>query len=147
VACDVDEPERVAPRTPPEAAAVKPHIPIADLTEKEWSGQVADLVRMLGWRRYHTFRSDRSPAGFPDEVLVRDRVVFLELKTEKGKLSDAQRDWLTAIIVAGDEAYVARPSQLEALVECLSHNAVSTPLALATAVELGLTVDDPPAAA
>lgn len=93
------------------AAAIR----IDELTEKEWSAQVASLARALGWRRYHTYRSERSSSGFPDEVLVRDRVVYLELKTERGKLSATQRDWLNALINAGVEAYIARPRDLEAL--------------------------------
>lgn len=117
---------------------------IADMTEKEWSAQVADLCRMLGYRRYHTFRSDRSPAGFPDETLVRDRIVFLELKTEKGKLSPAQRDWLTALIRADGEAYVVRPSQLQLLAAALASRGATGPLRDATAAELGAEPHPPP---
>jgi hypothetical protein len=89
-------------------------------TEKDWSKQVAQLALQLGWRRYHTFRSERSQPGFPDETLVRDRVIFLELKTETGKVSDAQRSWLTALLDAGAEAYVARPRDLEFLAYVLT---------------------------
>ena len=91
-----------------------------DLTEKEWAAQVADLARTLGWKRYHTFRSDRSPAGFPDETLVRDRIVFLELKTEAGKLSPAQKEWIGALERAGAEVYLWRPSDLEDAARILS---------------------------
>ena len=86
--------------------------PLADLTEKEWSAQVYELARTLGWTRYHTYRSERSQPGFPDEVLVRDRVIFAELKRETGKLTDAQRDWLEKLGRAGAEVYVWRPSDL-----------------------------------
>lgn len=88
---------------------------IGDLTEKEWTRQVVDLARMLGWSRYHTFRSDRSPAGWPDEALVRERLILLELKTEKGKLTDAQKGWLGKLSRAGVEVYVARPGMLAEL--------------------------------
>lgn len=93
---------------------------LADLTERDWSSQVYELAKLLGWRRYHTYRSKHSAAGFPDEVLVRDRVVFLELKTEKGKPSPDQRDWLVALIQAGVEAYIARPRDLDDLADLLS---------------------------
>ena len=45
--------------------------------------------------------------GFPDEVLVRaGGLVFAELKSEKGKLSDEQRAWPEALrAVAGVEVY------------------------------------------
>ncbi len=92
---------------------------LAAMSEKEWSAQVAQLAKTLGWRRYHTYRSERSEPGWPDEALVRDRFVLLELKAETGRLSGAQRDWLAALTAAGVEAYVARPSDLEALAAVL----------------------------
>ena len=86
---------------------------LLDISEKEWAAQVYDLARTFGWMRYHTHRSERSPAGFPDEVLVRERVIFVELKSEKGKLSDAQLRWLEKLTWAGAETHVWRPSDLE----------------------------------
>lgn len=95
---------------------------IADLTEKEWQAQVKELAALMGFRRaYHTFDSRRSASGFPDLVLVRERVIFLELKREKGKLSETQKEWLTALIHAGAEAYVARPSDFDDLAKILRY--------------------------
>lgn len=94
---------------------------LADLTEAEWHAQVVELAGTLGYLRYHTYRSKRSPAGFPDEVLVRDRVIYLELKREKGKLSPEQRRWVTALLDAGAEIYVVRPSDLDDLALVLAH--------------------------
>ncbi len=94
-----------------------------DLTgvlEKDWQKQVRDLASMLGYRRaYHTFDSRRSDTGFPDLVLVRDRVVFLELKREKGIVSVAQAGWLEALASAGAEVYVARPRHFDYLAAVL----------------------------
>lgn len=91
----------------------------ASLTEREWSAQVVELARTLGWRHvYHTFDSRRSSRGFPDLVLVRERVVWLELKREDrraGRLTEQQREWLLALRYAGAEAYVVRPSDLDDL--------------------------------
>ena len=57
-----------------------------DLTEKQFMTAVVEMARMLGWLVYHTHDSRRSEAGFPDIVAVRrERVVFIELKTEKGE--------------------------------------------------------------
>jgi hypothetical protein len=113
---------------------------IADVTEKDWQTTVKDLVKRLGWRRpYHTFDSRRSEPGFPDLVLVRDRVVFLELKRETGKLSAAQTDWLTMLIRARAEVYIARPSDFQALAQVLGRRyRIRTPLADQTLDELDL---------
>lgn len=36
-------------------------------------------------------------AGFPDLILVRDRVVWAEIKVGRNKLSEAQERWRTAL--------------------------------------------------
>lgn len=96
-------------------------IPKVNITEKAFTAQVVELVKMFGWRRYHTWRSIHSPAGFPDEVLVRrDRIVFAELKAENGKVSPAQQEWLDDLAATGRvEVYVWRPSQLQEIAEVL----------------------------
>ena len=61
------------------------------------------LAQGLGWGlAYHTHRSDRSPAGFPDLVLVNvraGRLVFAELKRQRksAKPSPAQVAWLEGL--------------------------------------------------
>lgn len=96
-----------------------PALPLDEILEKDWQRQVRDLAEALGYRRaYHTFDSRRSDTGFPDLVLVsgqRKRIVFLELKREKGTVSDRQADWIRALHAAGAEVYVARPRHLDAL--------------------------------
>jgi hypothetical protein len=88
---------------------------LADIDEKEWSRQVYNLAKTLGFLRYHTYRSKLSQPGFPDDVLVRERVIFMELKRESGKVSDAQREWIRALHKAGAEVYVVRPRHLDEL--------------------------------
>lgn len=87
--------------------------PLEDLTEKDWQTQIIGLAKTLGWRCYHTLRSKGSAPGYPDWTLVRDRILFIELKREDGKLSAAQSDWLMALSKAGGEVYVWRPSDLD----------------------------------
>lgn len=101
-------------------------IPLADLTEKEWSDDLVGtagnpgLARTLGWTTcYHTLRSKGSASGFPDWVLVRERVIFLELKTETGKVSDAQAEWINALFLAGAEVWIVRPRHLEEIAHVL----------------------------
>ena len=48
--------------------------------------------------------------GFPDIVALRERVVWIELKAVKGRLSVEQSRWLAQLGYAGQEAHVWRPS-------------------------------------
>ena len=95
------------------------------MTEAEFQQQIIDTARLLGWRCYHTFDSRRSEAGFPDLVLVRDRVVHLEVKSETGRLSPEQADWIAAINAAGGTALVVRPSMWEEIVASLKRRVQS----------------------
>lgn len=105
-------------------------VALEDVLEKEWQQQVVQLFRQLGWTGYHTHDSRRSQPGFPDIVLVRDRVVYLELKREKGVLSEKQREWVRALLKAGAEVYVARPRDLDELAIILSRRYRPTSAAL-----------------
>jgi hypothetical protein len=90
------------------------------LTEKAWQAQVLTLARMFGWRAYHVFDSRRSVPGFPDCVFVRrPRVIFAELKTDRGHLTDDQRDWLADLGACPVETYVWRPRDVDRVVELL----------------------------
>jgi hypothetical protein len=80
------------------------------MSEAQWQAAVLDLAHALKWEHYHTHDSRRSPSGFPDLVLVRDRVIFAELKSERGDLVGTQYEWLMRLVHAGMEAYVWRPS-------------------------------------
>jgi hypothetical protein len=91
------------------------------MTEKELTSLVVGskthpgVARQVGWACYHTLRSKGSEPGFPDWTLARDRVLFIELKTEQGKVSDAQHFWLGKLHGAGGEVYVVRPQHLDAI--------------------------------
>lgn len=68
------------------------------MSEKEFQGHVLSLAVAKGWRCYHTYDSRRSQPGFPDLVMVRGgRIVFAELKSERGKLSEPQMEWILAL--------------------------------------------------
>lgn len=95
--------------------------PLDDLLEKEWEFLVIGTAakpgpaRMFGWKAYHTLRSKGSQPGYPDWTLVRDRVIFVELKREKTGCTAAQIEWLKALTAADAEVYVARPRNFDAI--------------------------------
>ena len=63
-------------------------------TEKQFQQAVLDYAKLTGWKTFHPFDSRRSAAGFPDLTLTRDEeIIFIELKTERGKLSADQKEW------------------------------------------------------
>ena len=72
----------------------------APITEKAFQAQIVELAELRGFFVYHTHDSRRSQPGFPDLVLIKGtRLVFLEVKSEKGKVSNAQMDWILALQV------------------------------------------------
>jgi hypothetical protein len=93
------------------------------VTEAAFQTSVIDLARVTGWMVAHfrparTEQGWRTPVaadgkGFPDLVLVRERVIFAELKSDTGRLSDDQHAWLAALEAAGVEAYVWRPDDFD----------------------------------
>lgn len=98
-----------------------------EITEKQFERQVKELAKMFGWLYYHTWRSIHSPAGFPDCVMVRgSRLIFAELKSEKGKVSPAQEEWLDALIGVAKQTnfqeiqvYQWRPHMFDEIAEIL----------------------------
>jgi hypothetical protein len=95
--------------------------PLVDLLERDWTAQVVGtaakpgLASPLGWHVYHTLRSKGSQPGFPDWVLARERILFLDLKRETGRMSQAQVAWGHALLAAGAEYYLVRPRHLDAV--------------------------------
>jgi len=77
--------------------------------EDDFLAAVTELATLTGWLVYHTYDSRRSQAGFPDLVLARaDRLIFAELKTNKGVIRAAQVTWLDTLgAVAHDQPNVS----------------------------------------
>jgi hypothetical protein len=92
------------------------------LTEKEFQQQVVNLARSFYYLVYHTFDSRRSAPGFTDLVLVRSpRVLFVELKSEGGKLTPSQKLWALELKACpGVEYYCWYPDDLQEIAEVLS---------------------------
>ena len=93
------------------------------VNEKDFQAQLIELVGILGGMVYHAHDSrrevsrngermlvgDKDARGFPDLTIVtRDRrLIFAELKSAKGRLTDDQRAWLRAL--PGHQAFHWRP--------------------------------------
>ena len=107
---------------------------LPQISEADFQSQVIQLARTLGWRVAHfrvvrVQRRDGSirymtpvqadGTGFPDLVLVRDRVIFAELKAERGRTSPEQDAWMAWLSSAGAECYLWRPSDWNEICEVL----------------------------
>jgi len=96
------------------------------LSEADFMTTVIEMAKIHGWLIYHTHDSRRSQAGYPDLCLTRlnqdgsASLVFLELKSQKGKPTLAQIEWLDVLgRVPGVIAAVYRPSDFEKIAELL----------------------------
>ena len=85
----------------------------SSITEKKFMSQIIRIAKAYGWICYHTFDSRRSEPGFPDLVLVRETVLFRELKTDDGKLTPEQKAWGDKLRNAGANYAVWRPSMAQ----------------------------------
>lgn len=82
------------------------------MSETQLQDQILELAKRMGWLSYHTFDSRKSTSGFPDLVLVhpkQKRVIWRELKSEKGVTSSEQKVWLSSLLLVGEDVDVWRP--------------------------------------
>lgn len=99
------------------------------LPESQWQQQVIDWASRAGWTHYHTRDSRKSPAGFPDLVLVKPgrMVVFAECKTMRGIELPSQKRWRALLNAAvGCQAYLWRPSDEDEVKEVLGLHVAGT---------------------
>jgi hypothetical protein len=91
-----------------------------DMTEKHLLSWVRQAARLLGWRCYHTWNSIHSERGFPDLVLCKPpRLLVIELKGPRGKVTGDQQDWLNDLAACGISTAVWRPDDLEHILDVL----------------------------
>jgi hypothetical protein len=101
--------------------------------EQSFQACVLEVARLAGWRSLHirpARRADgswRTPIagdgkGWPDLTLVRPpRLLFVELKSERGKLRPEQSDWLDVLrLLPEAEVYLWTPADWDSLVETLT---------------------------
>lgn len=83
--------------------------------EQQLQNFVINTATALGWMHFHVYDSRRSPAGFPDLVLMRpDRGQLLvrELKSQRGRYRPGQKEWLGGFTAAGVDAGTWRPADV-----------------------------------
>jgi len=115
------------------------------MSEAEFQNQVMHVAKLYGWRIQHArpaqYASGRwatpiqGDAGFVDLVLAHPKhgTIFAELKTDKGKLSPTQVEWIHTLAEAGEEVHVWRPIHFDLIVKRLSG------LSWAALIDLGVT--------
>lgn len=92
-------------------------------TEKQFQEEVRRLAAAAGWLCYHQYSSMKSPAGFPDLVLVhplRGLAVFAELKLSGKDPTPAQQEWLDALgQVTQVRSFLWRPDDMARILALL----------------------------
>jgi len=92
----------------------------ATMLEAEFHEQVATLMRLNGWSVYSVPDSRRvSLAGYPDiTAWSGNRLIFAELKREKGRTSPAQDEVLAELRqIPCAEVYLWKPSDWDTIVQ------------------------------
>ncbi|WP_425245426.1 VRR-NUC domain-containing protein [Streptomyces sp. NEAU-NA10] len=112
-----------AERFPPAVGRAESARSVTGTNEEQWRHQVRDIATRYGWRlQYHTADSRRSDPGWPDEVfghLGQRRTLFVEFKTDTGRIRPAQREWLAHLADSGFEVAVWRPRDLPTVLRVL----------------------------
>jgi len=89
------------------------------ISETQLQAAIVEAARLLGWAVAH-FRPARTNKGwrtataydahgYPDLTLVRERVLFAELKGDHGRFEPEQARWRVRLQLAGCEYYLWRP--------------------------------------
>lgn len=92
------------------------------LSESDLQKAVIARAQELRWRVMHPLPGQTPKGrwgtatqgdgrGFPDLTLVRERIVFVELKAEREYLKPAQKLWRDWILAAGGEYHIWKPTQ------------------------------------
>lgn len=87
------------------------------VTENQFQAAVIEMAERLGWEVWHDNDSRRNAGGLPDLICVHadHGVIWLELKTMKGRIRPRQQYWLDLLTVAGQRAHLVRPDAMDVL--------------------------------
>jgi hypothetical protein len=103
---------------------------VSRIKEADFQKLVIDIAHAQGFWVYHNPDSRRSSAGWPDLVLVREpEVIFVELKSEKGRVREQQQTVLNKLSLCNLETYIWRPRDLDKIFDRLKGkpNATTNP--------------------
>jgi hypothetical protein len=108
--------------------------PRENMTEAEFKNVVISIAKRYGWLIHHDLPAQNSrgkwathvqgDAGFPDLLMVHPvsgKILAVELKAEKGKVSPLQKRWLMAFDVSETFNSVWKPSDMEYILYTLSN--------------------------
>lgn len=95
------------------------------ISEGEFQQTIIELAEWHGWDVYHVANvkkhlRSRTSVGFPDLVLLRETVVFAEIKREGKHPTESQKKWIERFKAAGFCAAVWRPSDWPDVMRFLS---------------------------
>jgi hypothetical protein len=104
--------------------------PLIPEAEEGFQERIIDLAHLHSWKVAHfrpaqladgSYRTAVSAdgQGFPDLLLVRERIIFREIKTDTGQLSHEQRAWGRWLTAAGQDWDVWRPRHWERITATL----------------------------
>jgi VRR-NUC domain len=97
------------------------HPAAPSMTEKQFEGRLVEIAEAFGWDHYHPWLSIHSPTGWPDEAFLKPpQLIFVEVKSEKGKLTERQEYFIGLLRACGQRVYVWRPSDIAEAMEILS---------------------------
>lgn len=99
--------------------------PMLKVSEKQLQAAIIELAKWEGWMVFHAMPVQNSSGrwrtavqgdiGFPDLVLAHKErgVMFVELKTSVGRISEYQQLWIDTLKQGGAEVYVWRPRDIQ----------------------------------
>jgi hypothetical protein len=64
-------------------------------------------VYTQSWNQRNRIKAMGSPSGLPDYIIIiRNILVFIEMKSAKGRLSPKQKEWIDELKKGGEHAFV-----------------------------------------
>ncbi|HEY8597104.1 MAG TPA: hypothetical protein VIL85_01660 [Thermomicrobiales bacterium] len=97
-----------------------PTPPSLRISEEDFQALVVDLAERFRWLCWHDNDSRRNDAELPDLLLLRERLIWRELKTQKGRLSAEQAAWGERLLRGGQDWAIWRPQDWGLIVDTLT---------------------------